>query len=180
MSDPAFFGYGSLVNTATHDYPDAQRRTLPGWRRVWQQTTLREVAFLSVVPCAESEIDGLIARVPGADWGALDQREAAYRRIDVTRAGDPPTAIYQVDPAHHAAHAGVILRSYLDVVVQGYLHQFGPDGVARFFASTDGWHLPVDDDTTAPRYPRAQVLSAAERDLVDQHLAAQVQGAKNA
>ena len=32
-----------------------------------------------------------------------------------------------------------ILLSYLDVVVQGYLAEFGEAGVARFFASTDGW-----------------------------------------
>ena len=30
---PRFFGYGSLVNRDTHDYPNAVRATLSGWRR---------------------------------------------------------------------------------------------------------------------------------------------------
>jgi len=172
MSDPAFFGYGSLVNTRTHAYVAPRPATLPGWRRTWTHTRLRDVAFLSVRPCADSQIDGLIAHVPGADWAALDERERAYTRIDVTdrlRAAQP-TALYQVAEEHQTGEVGPILRSYLDVVVQGYLHHFGKDGVARFFASTDGWHMPVEDDRSAPRYPRAQVLTPEETALVDHHL----------
>ncbi len=36
MSDPAFFGYGSLVNLRTHGYDDPRPATLHGWRRVWR------------------------------------------------------------------------------------------------------------------------------------------------
>ncbi|MEO1425117.1 MAG: gamma-glutamylcyclotransferase family protein, partial [Pseudomonadota bacterium] len=67
MQDPYFFGYGSLVNRATHAHDDAHPATLRGWRRMWRHTALRPVAFLTVVPAPGSRIDGLIAAVPGAD-----------------------------------------------------------------------------------------------------------------
>ena len=172
MSDPAFFGYGSLVNLATHAYANPRPARLPGWRRVWQQTNLREAAFLSVVRDEESHLQGVLAEVPGADWALLDQREAAYQRHDVSdHVGRADTAVYQVK-AEHALKGGEhpILLSYLDVVVQGYHRMFGTEGVAHFFATTDGWHLPILDDRADPIYPRHQRLASEERALVDHHL----------
>lgn len=163
-----FFGYGSLVNRRTHDYPEVTRLTVPGWRRAWRHTGLRDVAFLTAVPDAGSEIDGLSAGVPGGDWAALDLREAAYIRTPLP---DGPLIYHIPDDLHAPASADhPILLSYLDVVVQGYLTEFGEDGVDRFFATTDGWHAPIRDDRAAPRYPRAQTLTDAERTLVDAHL----------
>ncbi len=174
---PAFFGYGSLVNRATHDHAPARPATLAGWRRVWRQTRLRPFAFLSAEPAAGS-IDGLLAAVPGNDWAALDRREAAYRRRPLV-AGNfaaPPdwaarVEIYTIDPAHEIAARHPILLSYLDVVVQGFLREFGEDGVGRFFATTAGW-TAIHDDRAAPLYPRHQPLTAAERALTEAHLAA--------
>jgi len=179
MADPYFFGYGSLVNRATHDFPNPQRAQLSGWRRVWRHTDLRPVAFLTVVRDTDTEIDGLIAHVPHDDWAALDQREWAYDRIPTTQAVSHPLtheieiAVYavpeprNVDPS--APHP--ILLSYIDVVVQGYLREFGPDGAERFFATTDGWGAPVVNDRAAPRYPRHQQLTPQETAFVDEHLA---------
>lgn len=171
--DPAFFGYGSLVNIATHDYTTPVPATLTGWRRIWQTTTRRDTAFLSVTRDASAQIDGLIARVPDADWAALDRREAAYFRIDVTQTLSTlqQTMIYKVQPdVLDPKDEGGILLSYLDVVVQGYLNVFGAEGVARFFATTDSWERQIIDDRNTPRYPRHQPLSEAERALVDKHL----------
>ena len=177
-ADPAFFGYGSLVNRATHGYGTAAPATLNGWRRVWQHTRLRPYAYLSV-EVAEARIDGLIAQVHGGDWAALDLREAAYRRHAVA----PPmlsqaplwvdsVEIYAVDPDHAEREARhPILLSYLDAVVQGFLREFGPAGVERFFASTTGWS-DLLDDRAKPIYLRHQSLSAVERGLVDEHIAA--------
>lgn len=177
-ADPAFFGYGSLVNLATHDYPDPRNVTLYGWRRVWRTTTIRDTAFLSVERDPNAQIDGVVAQVPGADWAALDLREAAYSRIDITGDLDAPapTAIYRVTENLLATSSGgPILLSYLDVVVQGFLQRFGPAGVARFFASTSGWDCGVINDRDQPRYPRAQTLSADEIALVDACLATRVE-----
>lgn len=177
---PWFFGYGSLVNRATHDYPQAQPATLTGWRRIWVRTALRDVVFLSVHPAQGDSIDGLIASVPRADWAALDLRESGYTRIDATAAVQHQAmasdiAIYQVpSAAQRKGGDHRILLSYLDVVVQGFLREFGEAGAEHFFATTDGWDTPVQDDRAAPLYPRAQTLSAPERALTDR-LLAQVQ-----
>lgn len=178
-TDPSFFGYGSLVNLATHDYTNPRNATLFGWRRVWVATTLRDTAFLSAERHADAQIDGLLADVTGADWNALDLREAAYARVDVTAqmAAQQATALYRVNGnllAGNQADAPILL-SYLDVVVQGYLQRFGPQGVARFFASTSGWDRPICDDRDQPRYPRSQRLSRSETELVDACLATRVQ-----
>lgn len=180
MNDPAFFGYGSLVNLGTHDYADPTPAALTGWRRVWCSTHVRDVAFLSVERCAKTDIKGVIAHVPGADWAALDKREAAYQRHDVTAEvrHHSPTAVYQVAAAHlYDADPQPILLSYLDVVVQGYLKIFGEEGVTHFFETTTGWR-PVLDDRAVPQYPRHQLLSTTEKSLVDDHLAAVMQDAK--
>lgn len=179
MADPYFFGYGSLVNTATHAFPDARKATLRGWRRAWRHTDLRPVAFLTAVPDPGAEIDGMIAHVPNDDWQALDEREWAYDRIAATHAishsltTPAEIAVYAVPEHHHknpsAAHP--IVLSYLDVVFQGYLRVYGPEGVDRFIATTDGWHGPVLDDRSAPRYSRHQQLTPDETRFVDERLA---------
>ena len=178
MTHPFFFGYGSLVNRATHDYADAHPARITGWRRAWRHVEGRTVAFLTAVPDPATEIDGLIAHVPGGDWAALDMREHAYARVmtsEVTHAlgGSPEIHIYHAPDDMHApaSEKRPVLLSYLDVVVQGYLREFGKGGVDRFFATTDGWDAPIRDDRTDPMYPRHQALSDAERALVDDNLA---------
>ncbi len=179
MTHPYFFGYGSLVNRRTHDYPEARPARVMGWRRAWRRSPLRNRCYLTVLPAPGYEIDGLIAAVPGADWAALDAREHAYARDDVTHAVThdlapaPEVAIYAIpEGAHHdPSDDSPVVLSYLDTVVQGFLAEFGPEGVQRFFDSTDGWQAPMFDDRAAPRYPRAQSLTDDERAHVDAGLA---------
>lgn len=177
---PHFFGYGSLVNRATHDYAAAHPARITGWRRVWRHATVRPAAFLSVEPAPGVEIEGLIAAVPGGDWAALDAREAAYRRHAVTEhvrhaaPGTPEVAIYRLPDAGHAAPSArhPILLSYIDVVVQGFIAEYGVAGAERFAETTAGWEAPVLDDRAAPRYPRARRLTTVERAVVDGLLSA--------
>jgi len=179
MSDPFFFGYGSLVNATTHSYASTHPATLTGWRRVWRHTSLRKLAFLSVAPADGFQIYGLIAEVPDADWQALDLREAGYFRSNLPTAslihdaGVVEVQMYQTHPEHEAP-PGVrhpILLSYLDVVVQGFVRVFGEEGVNQFFETTDGWDAPVLNDRSNPLYPRSQVLTLQETELVNSHLA---------
>jgi len=178
MNDPFFFGYGSLVNRNTHDYEQAHLAQITGWRRAWRRSPLRAVSYLTAVPDQNCTIDGLIAAVPNADWAALDIRERAYLRHDATDHvhhevnHDPEIAIYAIEHGQHhpPGRGNPILLSYLDVVVQGYLTEFGEDGVARFFDTTDGWHAPILNDRNDPVYPRAQTLDDAEIALVDWHI----------
>jgi hypothetical protein len=130
-----------------------------------------------VVQNPATRIDGLIAAVPGADWAALDKREYSYERhasggaVVHDLAPAPDIAHYAI-PADIAVDHGdhVILLSYLDVVVQGFLREFGTDGAARFFDTTDGWDTPILNDRAAPIYPRHQTLTEAETTVVDQHM----------
>ncbi|RYH07961.1 gamma-glutamylcyclotransferase [Tropicimonas sp. IMCC6043] len=178
MQHRQVFGYGSLVNRATHTYANARPARLEGWRRVWVHTHLRPLAYLSVER-SDAEIDGLVAEVPDADWGALDSRERAYDRHPVrallSACGSPAEAVVYAVPAGHAAPPDVthpVLLSYIDTVVLGFLDVFGEIGAERFFATTAGWTTPVLNDRAAPRYARHQPLSPRQRDLVDSHLAA--------
>ncbi|MEL7257736.1 MAG: gamma-glutamylcyclotransferase family protein [Pseudomonadota bacterium] len=173
-----FFGYGSLVNKGTHAFAEAHPAQLRGWRRMWRKTTLRQAAYLTVVPDANAEIDGLIAEVPHGNWDALDERERAYARVDAAHqvshplTATPPIVVYAIEDGRHGApdRQSPVLLSYIDVVVQGYLQVFGEDGVVRFFETTGGWDAPVVDDRANPVYPRHQSLSAKERSLVDNML----------
>ncbi|NNE86974.1 MAG: gamma-glutamylcyclotransferase [Silicimonas sp.] len=178
MTSPYFFGYGSLVNRATHAYASAHTARITGWRRAWRHVEGRDVAFLTAVPDAETTIDGLIAAVPNADWQALDVREAWYTREiarDLTHQLEPAPEVhlYHAPAALHrpATVQHPVLLSYLDVVVQGYLTEFGEAGVTKFFDTTDGWEAPIRNDRDAPIYTRHQRLTVFESDLVDHHLA---------
>lgn len=179
MADPFFFGYGSLVNRATHDFPQASPARITGWRRGWRYTDLREAAFLTAIVDPVTTIQGLIAHVPNNDWIALDEREKAYDRVAVTSAVDHPLrhdidiAVYAVPTQRYSQPTTKhpILLSYLDVVIQGYLQEFGEDGAHQFFKTTDGWDIPVLNDRQSPRYSRHQILSDHETAFVDHHLA---------
>lgn len=179
MTTSYFFGYGSLVNHSTHSYENAHPARLNGWRRQWCHTDLRPIAFLTAVPDDSCAIEGIIAHVPGDDWEALDAREFAYTRVLST----PKVTHPITDPIEIAVYTArrdiglpadmrhPILLSYLDVVVQGYLHEFGEQGVAGFFATTTGWDAPILHDRADPQYPRHRVLTKDETALVDHHLA---------
>lgn len=176
--EPFFFGYGSLVNRRTHDYGRVAPARLSGWRRVWQATDARPAAFLTVVRAPGAVTEGLIAAVPGADWAALDAREAAYQRHDATRdtAHDSDAraiSVYAIAPERRRPSTPdhPILLSYLDTVIQGFLAEYGAAGAARFFDTTLGWDGCVLDDRAAPSYPRATRLHAEERAVVDAGLA---------
>lgn len=175
MNATTFFGYGSLVNLATHGYDAPRPARLSGWRRAWRHTHHRQVSFLTAVRAEGSDLWGMVADVPGGDWAALDDREYAYERVMVcadVEADLPATArvaVYAIKPGQHfePTRAHPILQSYLDTVMQGYLSRFGEEGLMHFLDTTDGWNAPVLQDRAAPQYSRAQPLSARERRLFD-------------
>ncbi|SPF77960.1 gamma-glutamylcyclotransferase family protein [Pseudoprimorskyibacter insulae] len=178
MPEHYFFGYGSLVNRRTHDFTRSAVATAKGWRRAWRYTPDRQVAFLTAIPDADCTISGLIAHVPHNDWAALDVREAAYDRVPATHVVDhgadgvDDIAIYAIHPDRMRLPDGQhpVLLSYIDVVVQGYLAEFGASGAEAFFATTTGWEAPILNDRANPRYPRAQRLHESEQGVVDDAL----------
>jgi hypothetical protein len=79
-----------------------------------------------------------------------------------------PLYVYEADPdlpPHR--EPPLILQSYLDAVMQGFLQMHGEEGLRRFFAETEGFETPMLTDRAAPAYPRAVALSAAEAALFD-------------
>ena len=178
MKTQFIFGYGSLVNQATHDHNTALVARLSGWKRIWRHTQASPAAFLSTEPDADYDIDGLILQVAHGN-PELERREQAYERADVT---DRTSHNYS-GPAHIHTYTLVrepdtsvtldrpILLSYLDVVVQGYFREFGEDGVDHFFETTQGWNTPILDDRAQPAYPRHQKLKPEETELTDSWLA---------
>ncbi|WP_425071598.1 gamma-glutamylcyclotransferase family protein [Sagittula sp. S175] len=180
MTHMYFFGYGSLVNAATHAHTPLHKATAKGWRRAWVAVPERDLCYLSAVADPLSVLHGAIAPVPGNDWAALDLREAAYARHDQTEQIDHDSparsiALYAVAPERHTDPGpdNPILLSYLDTVITGFLALHGPQGAMEFFASTSGWQAPILNDRVAPRYPRTTPLSEQVREMVDEGLAAQ-------
>ena len=131
-----FFGFGSLVNIATHKYVAITPARVVGWSRAWVNNNTYDHAFLSVIPSPEVSIQGLFAAVPNDDWAELDEREAGYKRrtlspdewIKETPTGRLADSFQQVDvlPAdiqmyeHAAGHLArsekPILYTYLETV----------------------------------------------------------------
>ena len=176
MENSYFFGYGSLLNINTHTYRSHERAYITGWQRRWSHTVFRDIPYLSVYPVVGGKIHGLVALVPNNDWKALDVRETGYKRkytkCTVGSKSNNNTQIYYVPTTNLTkkdTNKGILL-SYLDCVIQGYLHQFGEEVAAEFFTSTDGWDICVTDDRLQPIYPRSVNLTTSERVFVDHHL----------
>lgn len=172
-----FFGYGSLVNRASHDFRAHGPAVLTGWRRMWRRSPLRPAAFLSVEPCPGVSIHGLLAEVPDGDWRALDTREGAYQRIEASAAIVPasgPVALYVMgrETSEAPSDAHPVLLSYLDVVMTGFLDLMGAAGPAHFAETTVGWDSgPIKDDRAAPIYARGGAATEAGRAASDAILA---------
>ena len=193
MSDlVAIFGYGSLVNAATHRTPVVATVSaeLDGWRRVWRRRPPNPdsprdgIAFLSVEEAPGTTIQGVLMIDRAASLPDLDRREALYDRVPLDRsalriledhpalAPDVPCFIYRAAAAAAAGEAPPprMIRSYLDAVFQGFHARFGEGAVEAFLASTADGALEVDEDRERPIYPRAVRLTQAERAAFDRLL----------
>ncbi len=169
------FGYGSLVNRGTlPPYVHAERRTVKGWRRAWRKRSpglgVVGACSLSVVEAPDEEIDGLVVTF---EDGMLETITAREHNYDPLRLADDPDVIIfraKAEVDDYGDHEHPILLSYLDATAQGFLREFGEEGLDRFIATTDGWHVPIVDDRAQPRYARAQQLSSAEEKRINQLL----------
>lgn len=207
-SDPdlfAYFGFGSLVNrkTLSPDIVDAIPVALKGWRRHWQarpdepmQTTaVKSIALLSIHRDEKCEIDGLLIIDRLKNLPALDKRESHYHKQILTNEDFSRGNLGLNKYAHLRVHTYVstarysetqnvtLLRSYLDVVMQGFLGEYGEAGVRHFVETTSGFNLQIHEDRERPVYPRHQGVSAANAKLFDKilrdHTGAKSEGVYN-
>lgn len=178
----AYFGYGSLVNRATHRtrIVDAVPAKLHGWRRSWRpraDTSVFDVAILSVRREPASTTRGLLVIDRVENLPSIDERERHYDRVlldddEVARRAvlppDCPVYVYQVpDTPELNFGSQRILRSYLDAVLQGYLVEHGEASVRQFVEETAAFEIGIVDDSSDPLYQRSVTLSAFEQALFD-------------
>jgi len=186
------FGYGSLVNpdTLRTSYISTHRARVRGWRRQWLRrpkgvgdfALVDNLAFLSAtLHHPDAWIDGMVVLDRSENLPALDRREALYDRVEVhpdhiewlddapDHERDTPLFIYTAQ-AEASGDDLMILRSYLDAVLQGYHRAFGEKGIEDFLSSTTPDRLPMLEDRHAPIYPRSVVLEAYEQAIVDRHV----------
>jgi cation transport regulator ChaC len=187
----AYFGYGSLVNLETLQTPyvSAHPARLKGWRRTWKArpkvagsfAPVEGLAFLSVEPCAETTIEGMVIVDHHASLPALDEREVMYDRTSLSHASvefveDNPLQpeqqlfVYVAQP-EATNNESRILRSYLDVVLRGFHGHFGESGIERFISTTANFDWPIHEDRHEPVYPRAISVLENEVSLFERHLA---------
>jgi hypothetical protein len=178
-----YFGYGSLVNRATlrTDIVGVVPARLAGWRRIWRPRPDMPgfpAALLTVRREPGSVCDGVLIIDRAENLAAVDEREARYRRVkleprelEISPALDDgvPAYVYEADPElppHR--EPPMILQSYLDAVMQGFFNVHGEAGLRRFLAETTGFgDIPIRPDRERPAYPRAVMLTEAERALFD-------------
>ncbi len=187
-----YFGYGSLVNRATHrtEIVAAFPARLHGWRRFWRprpdmpfdEAAATPVSLLTVGREAGAATDGLLVIDRAENLPAVDLREQRYLRRPILpedlavgdRALPDGIALYVYEAHDSVPDVSVacpIYQSYLDAVLQGFLVEHGETGLREFVFGTGGFDIPVLADRGGPLYPRAVDLSRAEIDLFDALLA---------
>ncbi len=188
----AYFGYGSLVNRATLSATvlDAMPARLSGWARRWRPRPDMPgfpAALLTVSRQQGAALDGLVVFDRRENLEAVDRREGRYRRREIdpgqvsARKDIPegcPLYVYEAMvelPVHRDPPR--ILRSYLNVVMQGFHAEHGQDGVERFIAETAEFHIPIHEDAHEPVYPRHVGISDAERRLFEAILTTRLESA---
>ncbi len=177
-----YFGYGSLVNRATHRTPvvHAVPARLMGKARKWRPRPDMPgfpAALLTVFRAEDEYVDGLLIFEKLENLPAIDAREARYDRV-LLEAGEIefleevpytcPLFVYQAKeniPAHRDPPK--ILQSYLDAVMQGYVSEHGRTGLRKFLETTRSFDIAVHGDRGAPVYPRSINLTPEEIALFD-------------
>lgn len=178
-----YFGFGSLVNTATlrTDYIETIPVTLKGWRRHWQGRPAvddLEIALLSIHKHEDAQLHGLIVVDSLENLEAVDKREQGYQRVQlslddfVVQGRDLPANlyVYVANAANEPDSEPPLLQSYLDAVMQGYRNEYGSSGLAHFIETTIGFEREIILDRSHPKYPRAIELDQTSAELFDNTL----------
>lgn len=141
------FAYGSLVNLATVTLSITTRpATVYGFVRQWRNCRTSgtyRVCALTLQPRAGKSIDGLLIRGGFALRTYLAERESQEKEILVRaicagRPVDAQTFVARTRYRRWPTAQCPIWLSYVDCVLQGYLRQFGQQGLERFMATTEG------------------------------------------
>lgn len=157
--------------------PRPQMETLPDMGAALSLPDGGTPALLTAHRAEGASIDGLLVIDFAVNLPGIDAREFRYHRREITLAdlefesrdaahglgADVSLHVYEARIEHPPASGPTpILRSYLDAVMQGFLREFGAEGLHRFVLETDAFHMPIHEDRAEPLYPRSVSLSVAE------------------
>ena len=187
-----YFGYGSLVNAGTRKADErAVNAVVTGWRRTWSHyfdAPWGPGRSLSIKEAPDTRIAGALVELTDGALERLDERERGYERLELDGGlielldGTRVDSFYVYRSLSERPEDGhirnPILRSYMDVVMQGYQDNFGLDGLSDFMATTENWIGSVDEDRHQPKYVRAVPLRSGEAPRFDD-LLNQVQNPSN-
>ena len=167
------FGYGSLVNHSTHNFKPYFKDTLSGWTRTWRATNDNLYSYLSIIPDKKTKSDGLLVQISKNERNLLDEREKGYTKITtsdlILNKQIIRPKLYLISENRHQKSNSkqIILLSYIDCVIKGFLDHYGQPGVDKFFETTTNWEGVIKNDRLSPLYPRNIRLTEVERKLVD-------------
>ena len=138
------FGFGSLVNDATHDYEIIAPASVSGFARQWVSAIDGQYSFLSASPQSDVSIKGLVLGVAEEKMAALAEREARYELVELNNANiqcnqklNRPVYLYQAESdAIDQFDKKPILQSYLDCVFAGFETHLGTASIAEFIKSS--------------------------------------------
>ena len=156
---------------------------ITGWIRQWKHcadTPFGKICALTVARRENSTIHGVLIQDETDKIAEVDRREIGYRREGVEIQDERvKSSIIGMDTFIYVSTQEYnrwgnaefpIYQSYLDCVLAGYLKLWGRDGAANFIATTEGWYVPILNDRSSPKYPRAVQLSEIDRCVIDELL----------
>lgn len=173
------FGYGSLINEAsrqlTGETGNAYPALVKGLERHWSKVDSAKISPL-VVREGAGACNGVLIQVSEEKLSVFDQREAGYRRVELSRerialidntfALNGPVYVYVTDEVVEPCHINPIAQTYIDTVMAGCL-RYSADFARSFIETTKGWHFPIIDDRQSPLYPRLAGVKDDDRDIID-------------
>lgn len=174
----SIFGYGSLINRNTWSFNASfELINIPGWVRQWRKIikmNFGEICVLTISPDENFNIDGIIIFTDLLTSTIIKQREIGYQKTIVHETPTGPIFAYtaNIDSFKWASEQAPILQSYIDTVAYGFYQELGMSGFLNFFATTQGWQLPILNDRDQPLYSRAIKIDPEFLSLIDQQILA--------
>lgn len=156
------FGFGSLVNknSIQSSILAMKNSKILGYKRRWiEPFTVQGTVYraLGVVESGPFDfVHGVTIFVPKTTLQHLYTREASYRRLVVDAVDEYGNIDYATtfETREAAPDEARIPISYVATVAEGFVDQYGANGLDKFIDNTDGWEHGIIDDSDDPVYPR--------------------------
>ncbi|WP_162062516.1 gamma-glutamylcyclotransferase family protein [Vibrio taketomensis] len=173
------FGYGSLINSASRQLTGQTADAIPaiarGLCRYWGKVDESYILAPLVVTKGKGMINGVLLQVDNTQLSEFDLRERGYQRIAISARdlecqlslGDTDKVwIYVTEQAIPPCAMSPIVQSYVDTVLTGCL-EISEQFAKQFIEHTIGWHHPLENDRSQPKYSRVAGVTNQHRIKID-------------